>query len=99
MVANRPCRIVSLVAVLALLFATTAYLSHVHHASDGAAGGKSCGLCLQLGASAGPGRRPAAAMGSQLPVLVLVLPAPDPVPVQRAPRAHLSRGPPIFTVI
>jgi len=97
--ARRPTRLLSLLAALALLFATTAYLSHVHHASDGVAGGKYCGLCLQLGGTAGPARRPAVAMGSHPAVVAVVLPAAEPVPVLRVPRAHRSRGPPILTVI
>jgi hypothetical protein len=91
----RPRQFVALFAVLALLLATTAYVSHVHGAGGKLDESTHCDLCLQFSGTSGPSALP------QLPVravlIVVRLPPArhtDDAISRDQPRSHRSRAPP-----
>jgi hypothetical protein len=97
---SRPRQLVVLFVVLALLLATTAYVSHIH-----AAGGKlheslHCDWCLQLSGTAGSSTLPALTIRPALLVARLPLGHPtDDAISHDQPRSHRSRAPPFRHVI
>lgn len=95
-----PRQLIALFAVLALLLATTAYVSHIH-----AAGGKlnpraHCDLCLQFTGTAGASTLPA--LISKPPLVVARIPLAhrtDDTASHYQSRSHRSRAPPFLHVI
>jgi hypothetical protein len=95
---SRPRKLLALFAVLALLLATTAYLSHIH-----ANGGKlqestHCDLCLQFSGTGGPSALPKLPVRSAL--IVMRLPPAchaDGAISRDQPLSHRTRAPPFVT--
>ena len=91
-------RSLALLAILALLLATTAYLSHLDDPGHGVSGhGTHCELCLQWGGAAGAPMAPALLLTASLIALISVALNSDTVPSRRQPRSHRSRAPPFYT--
>jgi hypothetical protein len=98
---RRPRPLLTSLAALALLLATTAYLAHVHSAAGTKDSDRCCQLCLHWGGgSAGAAPHAAAAPASTSGVLRASLPAGTlDLPQHRPCRAHRSRAPPLPAVI
>ena len=91
-------RSLAILAVLALLLATTAYLSHVdepgHHTSGH---GTHCELCLQWAGAAGTPTPPTLVLTSWLSARIPTALHSDTAPSRRQFRSHRSRAPPFST--
>jgi hypothetical protein len=88
-------RLVALLAIVALLFAMTAYAAHLHHPGAKADENTHCELCLQLGSTGGPAAPPKIIVRVALVVIQREPPANSERPPSRAQsRSHRSRAPP-----
>jgi hypothetical protein len=91
-------RLLAVVAIVALLLATTAYLSHIDNPAVHASGHAShCELCLQWGGAAGAPAAPVMVFASRLIAWApLALRSAESPPPRRA-RSHRSRAPPLHS--
>jgi hypothetical protein len=95
MLRSRPRQFVALIAVLALLLATTAYVSHIHGAGGQLEESAHCDLCLQFGGTGGPSTLPKLPIRSALIVMRLPAACHTDYAISRDHlRSHRSRAPP-----
>jgi hypothetical protein len=95
---SRPRQLVALLAVLALLLATTAYVSHIHGAGGKLEENTHCDLCLQFSGTGGPAALPKLPVRAALIVMRLPLACQADGAISRdQPRSHRSRAPPFVT--
>lgn len=96
---SRP--LIALLTVLALLLATTAYVSHIHRgdAADRNSGGH-CDLCLQFAGTAGTPTPVTVVLRTRHLVARVVLAQRTDEPTSRyQSRSHRSRAPPLLHLI
>ena len=90
-------RMLAMLMVVALLFATTEFLSHIDTPARGPTHATHCELCLAWSGGAASPATPAwvvrSALLTRLPNVMKSVPAP----ARRLARAHRSRAPPSFT--
>ena len=94
---SRHPRLIALLALVALFFATTAYVAHGFQDGTVQHNNAQCDLCLQLSGSAGT---PADTALVSKPPLVVVRTTPiafPALPAERQDADHLPRGPPALT--
>jgi len=95
-----PRQLVALFAVLALLLATTAYVSHIHAAGGQLNQAAHCDLCLQFTGTAGASTLPALVSRPMLVVARIPLAhRTDDAVSHYQSRSHRSRAPPLHHVI
>ncbi len=90
----RTTRRIALIAVAALLFSSTLFLSHGYGEGTRSHNEAQCNLCQQFSGSAGALVTPALVVLAAAALLQLILPFVQPVPTRRKVDSRLPRGPP-----